>query len=470
MLVEQIVEIRPNSFAFYLWKDPPYEVFGKLYLFNVTNGEKFLNGEEKLSFNEVGPYTYREVLSNTNVNFEKNGTLSFIPRRKIAFVPELSVGDPATDTLLLLNVPFLGIMSSINDYSMLIKMAMAQITFAVDSQPLVTLSVDQYMFGYEDVLVSLANNVLPVWIDFSHFGIVDRLMALDNGSTTMNMPVNTELTKLRNGTLTSIEKLNGLSGLVQWGYDPESDSNSKCNTISNYFAGVVFPPNFSKNASFVLYRHGFCRPLPISFNHSDSKYGFDAYTYRIDHDFLATKEENPNNHCFCLKQKCLPKGVGDLSPCYYNIPVALSQPHFLNADPITREQINGMHPDPAKHNFQIMINPQSGIPLEANLRLQINLHVTETKFNYRTKPFNELILPLFWVDLSVSGPPAIIQIGLYTLYVVLPNVQMAVLYILTFLSAVFVVGSVFTFVGLYVYQYRRYMEINYNEIEAFALK
>lgn len=45
---------------FELWKTPPVDLYIKIFLFNVTNAEQYLNGNaEKMIFNEVGPYVYR---------------------------------------------------------------------------------------------------------------------------------------------------------------------------------------------------------------------------------------------------------------------------------------------------------------------------------------------------------------------------------------------------------------------------
>jgi len=42
-----------------IWREPPVELYLKVYLFNVTNRDAFLEGREKLRVEEVGPYVYR---------------------------------------------------------------------------------------------------------------------------------------------------------------------------------------------------------------------------------------------------------------------------------------------------------------------------------------------------------------------------------------------------------------------------
>lgn len=43
-----------------MWKKSDVKVYLKVYIFNVTNRDEFLSGkDEKLKFQEVGPYIYR---------------------------------------------------------------------------------------------------------------------------------------------------------------------------------------------------------------------------------------------------------------------------------------------------------------------------------------------------------------------------------------------------------------------------
>lgn len=42
-----------------LWMTPNVNLIVSLYIFNITNKEGFLNGNEKLKLQEVGPYVYK---------------------------------------------------------------------------------------------------------------------------------------------------------------------------------------------------------------------------------------------------------------------------------------------------------------------------------------------------------------------------------------------------------------------------
>lgn len=55
--------------AFEMWKAPEAEVYLKVFIFNITNRDDYLSGkDEKLKFQEVGPYVYRYVVYWINKN------------------------------------------------------------------------------------------------------------------------------------------------------------------------------------------------------------------------------------------------------------------------------------------------------------------------------------------------------------------------------------------------------------------
>lgn len=47
-----------------------------------------------------------------------------------------------------------------------------------DSKPILNLSVKEFLWGYDDNLVKMASNVLPTWINFDKFGLLDRVIIL----------------------------------------------------------------------------------------------------------------------------------------------------------------------------------------------------------------------------------------------------------------------------------------------------
>ena len=76
-----------------------------------------------------------------------------------------------------------------------------------------------------------------------------------------------------------------------------------------------------KRAVFRIFRRAFCRTLPLVFKDEiiDPELGLRGYHYKFADNFLDTPDENPDNECYCRKMdKCLKKGLSDLTPCYYS--------------------------------------------------------------------------------------------------------------------------------------------------------
>lgn len=62
---------------------------------------------------------YRESLENKNVTFHDNGTMSYMPKRKVTFNREKSASDPMKDIVNVPNIPML--VSRKNIFSFLFK-------------------------------------------------------------------------------------------------------------------------------------------------------------------------------------------------------------------------------------------------------------------------------------------------------------------------------------------------------------
>lgn len=168
--------LKTGTLLYNLWLKPPLEVFISVYMFNVTNVEAFMSGQDsKLKLVEVGPYVYQEVLENQNVLFNVNKTVTFTPKRSVRFVRERSVGDPTIDKIMAPNIPYLGVMSAASDYSIFAIMAVNALTKKFNSKPMLELSVHDYLWGYEDPIVHLASKVVPSVIHFERFGLMERV-------------------------------------------------------------------------------------------------------------------------------------------------------------------------------------------------------------------------------------------------------------------------------------------------------
>ena len=103
---------------------------------------------------------------------------------------------------------------------------------------------------------------------------------------------------------------------------------------------------------------------------------------------------------------CFKSGVFNLEPCKVTsdtprgVPLALSWPHFYQADPSYLDAVVGMSPNKAKHEFYLDASPELGIPLAIQVRLQINAIIRRDpdialmRYKYLWKTLSRLINPL----------------------------------------------------------------------------
>lgn len=68
----QQVTLRDGSQAFGWWAKPPVEPMIRVYIYNVTNADEFLNNGSKPIVDELGPYVYVYVYNFPILNILNN--------------------------------------------------------------------------------------------------------------------------------------------------------------------------------------------------------------------------------------------------------------------------------------------------------------------------------------------------------------------------------------------------------------
>ncbi|XP_035902734.1 scavenger receptor class B member 1 isoform X2 [Anopheles stephensi] len=473
VIVEDKLSMYEGSYLNRLWKKPPLEVFISIYVFNVTNPEAFMRGEERLRVQEIGPYVYQEFLEHRNSTFNANGTLSFVPVRRQVFVPERSVGDPKEDRIMIPNIALLGVSSAAYRMSTFAAFAVAAALKPLGMAPILNITTHDLLWGYEDPLVRIASTLLPELIHFQKLGILDRMFDDGFDTVTINLPesVRNQRQEAEDNVVAddvsddlaeslqeeyyhdmvqhsrteepirdySIDVWNGSPGLAHWGYVAkdhwDADTrNTPCNTLQGSYDGSVFPRNISKTEVFKVYRKAFCRTLPIAFEREGEVDGIKAYWFSIQENAFESSVDDPYTSCYCKSNQCLPKGLGDLSPCWYNIPVAVSLPHFYKGDPTLSQAIDGLSPNKEKHDAVIIMQPQLGIPMKANIRVQISL-LTNVSFNSELRPFHNTVIPLIWAEMSLEKLTPELILLLNLLFGIAPYLQIGFICILALLGA-----------------------------------
>ncbi|XP_018315153.1 scavenger receptor class B member 1 [Mycetomoellerius zeteki] len=468
MILEYNLRMMPHSLLFKVWKEPNLDIYLKIYVFNITNPIEFLSGKEKLKLQEIGPYVYQEYLVNDNITFNDNDTISYVPRRTVVYVPEMSVGDPMEDIVNVPNIPYLGISSALSDAGFIVNYPIVQLANLMNTKPILNISVYDYLWGYEDSLVKLASGIVPNFINFQKFGLLDRMYDEGENIVTVTLQKNADMAEEK-GRYLSIDMYNGSPGMAQWGYvetegNETREENTVCNMLQGATEGIVFPSYLDKRTIFRVYRKAFCRPLPIMFRKEIwADNGLPGYLYTLTDDFAAPPDQNPDNECFCRKMKtCLKKGLSDITPCYYNIPAAVSLPHFLDADPSLLENVEGLKPDREKHKSYIIIQQTVGMPMFFHSRMQTNLIMNRLQYNSKIAAFNDVTVPLFWSDMTVTSLPIYLTIILKLVLRILPIAQMMFMYLLGIIGVTTSVISLISVAWIFNQQQQQEQEMIKN--------
>ncbi|XP_055644642.1 scavenger receptor class B member 1 isoform X2 [Toxorhynchites rutilus septentrionalis] len=383
---------------FELWKTPPVDLYVKIYLFNVTNAREYLRGDaDKMTFEEVGPYVYRELLSHENVTFLNNGTLYTKPSHPLVFQEHLSNGHKEEDVFFVPNIALLSIAQVASRQSYLLRLPLNLLIRQTKISALEQQTAKQFMFGFETTLTTLGNTFLPNWITFNKVGLIDRMYDFDDDFETIYTGETDEsLSGLYDSYL-------GSPNLPQWDGD-------HCSSIRKASDGTKFKSFIKDDDQLLFFRKSMCRPQRMVQAGTNFEVdGLQATKFVFEENALDNGEVDTKNKCFCRKGKCLPRGLIDVTDCYYGFPIALSYPHFYDADPKLLTRLNGLSPNKTLHSSFFMINSLSGLPLQLSVKFQINMAVDDISNIAECERFSNLVIPALWFEITMLKLPQSLQ-------------------------------------------------------------
>ncbi|XP_045466919.1 scavenger receptor class B member 1 isoform X2 [Harmonia axyridis] len=383
-----------GSISFQYWQKPGVVRLTKVYIFNVTNPDEFLEDGDKPQLQEIGPFVYREDMEKVNIKFHDNGTVSYQHKKILQFVPELSVNKEQKITVP--NIPLLTLAMHSNTLGFFVQKTISLILNMGNFKPFVTVTADELVFGYDDKLVSLAHQFYP-----KRKRPMSKMGLLINRNGTLDEVHNmyTGMTGMQEFGL--LDKVNGINRLPYWDTPP-------CNTLTAS-EGSFFPPrDLTKSDMIYLYDKDLCRILPLQYKGPSNKHGIKADIYTPPDNIFETIDVNPDNKCYCPGNEfCPPKGLQNISPCQFDAPVYVSFPHFFKADPSLSEPFEGLNPSKEKHETYFKVQPKLGVPIEGKVRVQLNLKVDQAPYVTPVKNFPSMIYPIMWLEEGIDDltPP-----------------------------------------------------------------
>ena len=201
----------------------------------------------------------------------------------------------------------------------------------------------------------------------------------------------------RNATLRKPLRIHhGMADIHKKGWVKEFDNSislnwwkkgSKCDEVGGQDSSAL-PPEWTKDQVMDIFISLMCRRIKLTYEKEVEHHGLTSYRFipppnaMGSHTDTNTTRRNAENECFCLKDEgfsCFKSGVFNMEPCKRTetlpdgAPIALSYPHFYEADQSFHDAIIGLKPEKEKHQFYVDVLPQFGVPLAFRPRFQLNV-------------------------------------------------------------------------------------------------
>lgn len=202
---------------------------------------------------------------------------------------------------------------------------------------------------------------------------------------------------------TGNDDISELGKTKTWNYKAETPYfPSPCNEVRGS-AGEFYPPGQTKDQPLTFFNGELCRYLDLYFIEEQEINGLKAYKYAATEQSVDNGTKFNEYSCFSYGES-LPSGVMNVSACRYGAPVFVSFPHFYAADPYYLQFVDGLSPNQSKHEFYIIMEPGTAIPVEVAARLQVNVMVRPSPNIGLFQEAPTLFFPALWFEQKVRIP------------------------------------------------------------------
>lgn len=448
LVTKWILNMKEGSFLYKMFEKPTYEIYTEVWAYNFTNVPEFLDGKERvLRVQEIGPFIFQEIRTNENITVdEERGSMTMKPKFQLQFIKEMSFSDLNDTWIIMPNIPLIALSTLIADRFGYVANSGAYYSMsALGAKLFKNLTIEEFLLGYQDPLVSVANGFLPGWIDFGRLGILDRLYAPKDDTIEMELADDSKKY--------SILTWNNLPGIPEQQFT-DLNTSIPCNRILNTYEGLMVSPNYEKGKILPIYRKQACRVFPFNYKEEEVKdYGINYYRYEIADTAFS------RSSAYACNTTRLPEGFVDISKCYYGFPIALSKLHYADVDFSQQSFFEGMVVNPEKDVSRIDLEPTLGAPLAMSIKIQINIAVRMSEGNTLTKPLKDKVVPLLWLNINCKEPPSDV-LTLLKLRLIIGPPAIIIIEVL-----LFVIGLLLTAHGIYRIYKPRYEVVQTKEAE-----
>ncbi|KAK7873183.1 hypothetical protein R5R35_006398 [Gryllus longicercus] len=379
-----------TSRSYQMWKDIPIPIYMEFYMFNWTNAAAVVaNSSIKPHFEQMGPYVFREYHHRVNMTWNSNDTITYQQVRSWHFQPDMSNGS-LSDNVTNLNMVAATVAFQTRFMSYFKKIGVDVLMRATRSRLYVTKTVKELLFdGYDDKLLDLVKNITHK-IPFKRFGyFVER-----NNSASADGIFN---------MWTGASDLHQLGMMEQWNYKHNTGLyNQPCDLVHGS-SGDLWPPVTGRN-SVHIFASDLCFSLQLYSAGAEEAHGLSGLRFVGDNRTLDNGKHFSETRCQCVGD-CQPSGTLNASACRFGSPLFVSFPHFYLADSSYLTPLQGLKPD-KNHEFAIVLQPETGMPLHVEAKLQLNVLVERWPHLSVFKHVPQrMYVPMLWFAQLADFPP-----------------------------------------------------------------
>ncbi|KAF7392763.1 hypothetical protein HZH66_008596 [Vespula vulgaris] len=370
-------KLMDNTKGYSIWSTP-LDLRINIYLFHVDNPNDVLSGElPKLI--ERGPYVYdiileKDILSVNDIRDE----ITYNTKKTYYFNEEESGEFLEDDEIVLLNMAYLGTINTLSGFSLNMLQQYGDyigMLFPEENQLFVKAKVKDILFSGVSLVCDISkhkkmklicmtlkgrkppilwNTEIENKYMYSLFGTMNGTWV---GPITINRGIQDE-TKL--GSITSV-------------YNKRKNkywTTEECNTIKGT-DGMIFPFYNEPPSRIYIYSIETCRASFIEFKGIEKINQLEAWRY------VYTSENWSYNES--------------------KVPMLLSEPHFLHADPKILNYVPDLNPQEEIHSSSILIDTLTGKPVYGYKKMQINMKISPQPIELLAN-VTEGYFPIIWIS------------------------------------------------------------------------
>ncbi|EZA62031.1 Sensory neuron membrane protein [Ooceraea biroi] len=397
--VKSQVRLKKGSEMRGFWEKLPQPLDFNIYVFNVTNPIEIKSGAKPI-VQEIGPFHYDLYRDKENIeDRDADDSVEYSLRQVWHFNREKSIMSEETEICSFHPIMIAIVLVTLRDKPgaiAIVNKALESIFKKPESIFIKTTVKDLFFRGitFDCSVTDFAGSAVCASLkERKDAGLIEEgdlirygYLAVANGSY---LPE-------RIRVLRGIKNYEDVGRVLTLGNETKMNvwSDSPCNDFRGT-DGTIFPPFLTKEKDVWAHFPDICRSIAAYYVGPGTVQGFKTLHYTSD---MGDPTMDKDMKCLCVEPEgCMPKNVFNAGPCL-GVPMRISLPHFYNSDPRYYEMIDGLNPDPMKHQMTFDFEPMTGTPIRAYKKIQFNVLVGPVPKLKLMDSFPEALFPIFWIE------------------------------------------------------------------------